>query len=83
MKMDYSEMETMTKLILTFTLQFCMLFSYKPHACHMTGCHYIQALFHSVCAPCTPVFKCDFRLLPQVDENCTLVGYYTVSSGDL
>jgi len=51
-KMDYSKMETMTRLILTCTLQFCVLFSYKLCACHKTGCHYIQAL-HSGCAPCT------------------------------
>jgi len=38
----------MTKLILTCTVQFCVLFSYKLCACHITGCHYIQALFHSV-----------------------------------
>jgi len=24
-------------------------------ACHMTDCHYIQALFQSGCAPCTTV----------------------------
>jgi len=53
MKMDYSKMETMTKLILTCSLQFRLLFSYKLCACYMTGCHYIQALFHSGCAPCT------------------------------
>ena len=53
MKMDYSKMETMTKMILTSSLQFHLLFSYKLCACHMTGYHYIQALFHSGCAPCT------------------------------
>jgi len=53
MKMDYSKMETLTKLILTCTLQFCVLFSYKFCACHMTGYHYIQTLFHPGCAPCT------------------------------
>jgi hypothetical protein len=53
MKMDYSKMETMTRLILTCSLQFHLLFSYKLCACHMTGYHYIQALFHSGCAPCT------------------------------
>jgi len=42
MKMDYSKMETMTKLILTCTLQFCVLFSYKLCACHMTDCHYTR-----------------------------------------
>ena len=52
MKMCYNKME-MTKLILTCSLQFHVLFSYKLCACHMTGCHYIQALFHSGCAPCT------------------------------
>jgi len=84
MKMDYSEIETMTKLILTSTLQFCVLFSYNLCACHMTACHYIQALFHSGCAPCTADIKHDFRLLPQtVDETCTVLGYHTVSSGNL
>jgi len=63
--MDYCKMETMTKLILTCTVQFCVLFSYKLFACHMTGCHYIQALFHSGCAPCATYIKRDFRLLPQ------------------
>ena len=43
----------MTKLVWNFTLQFCALFSYKLCACHMARCHYIQALFHSGCAPCT------------------------------
>jgi len=43
----------MTKLILTCTLQFCVLFRYKLCACHMTGCHYIHALYHSGRAPCT------------------------------
>jgi len=47
-KIDYSKMETITKLILTSTLQFSVLFGYRLCACHMTGCHYIQALFHSV-----------------------------------
>ena len=51
--MDYRKMETMTKMILTCTLEFHPLFSYKLCACHMTGCHYVQALFHSGCAPCT------------------------------
>jgi len=41
----------MTKLILTLTVQFCVLFSYKLCACHMTGCHYIQPPFHCSCAP--------------------------------
>jgi len=49
------KVETMTKLILNCTLQFCMLFSYKLCACHMTGCSYTQALFHSGCAACTTV----------------------------
>jgi len=48
-------METMTKLILTCTLQFCVLFSYKLRACHMTGRHYIHALFHSACVHCITV----------------------------
>ena len=52
MKTDYSKMKTMTKMILTCSLQFHLLFSYKLCACHMTGYHYIQALFHSGCAPC-------------------------------
>ena len=53
MKMDYSKMETMTKMTLTCSRQFRLLFSYKLRACHMARCHYIQALFHSGCAPCT------------------------------
>jgi len=64
MKIDYSKMETMNKLILNCTLQFGVLFSYKLCVRHMTGRHYIQALFHSGCAPCTADVKCDFRLLP-------------------
>jgi hypothetical protein len=48
MKIDYSNRETMTKLISTCNVQFCVLFSYKLCACHITGCHYTQALFHSV-----------------------------------
>jgi len=48
MKTDYSKMVTLTKLIFTCTVQFCVLFNYKLCVCHMTGCHYIQALFHSV-----------------------------------
>ena len=52
MKMDYSKMETMTRLILTCSLQFHVLFSHKLCACHKTECHYIQALFHFDCAPC-------------------------------
>ena len=72
LKIDYSKMETMTKLILTCTVQFCVLFSYKLCACHMTGCHYIQALFHSGCAPCTADIKRDFRLPPysRWDLHC-------------
>jgi len=52
MKIDSSKRETMTKPILTCTLKFCMLFSYKLCVCHMTSCHYIQAVFHSDCASC-------------------------------
>jgi len=55
----------MTELILTCALQFRVLFSYKLCACHMTACHYIQALFHSGCAPWTTDLKRDFRLPPQ------------------
>jgi len=77
-------MDTMTKLILTCTAQFRVLFSYKLCACHMAGYHYIQALFHCVCAPSTTDIKCDFRLLPHtVEETCTVVGYYRVSCGIL
>ena len=46
-------------------MQFRSLFRYKLCACNMTGCHYIQALFHSRCAPCTADIKRDFRLPPQ------------------
>ena len=53
MKMDYSKMETMTKMVLTCSLQLHVLFSYKLCACHTTGYIYIQALFRSGCAPCT------------------------------
>ena len=63
--MDYSKMEIITELILTCTLQFCVLFSYKLCACHITGCHYIYALFHSTCAPSTADVKRDFMLPPQ------------------
>ena len=62
--MDYSKMETMTKLILTCTLQLCVLFSYNLCACHITGWHYIQALNHSGCAQGTADVKCEFRLPP-------------------
>jgi len=55
----------MTKLILNCTVQFCVLFSNKLCACHMAGCYYTQALFHSGCAPCTDDIKRDFRLLPH------------------
>jgi len=65
MKMYSSKWETMTKLIWTLTLQLCVLFSYKLCACHMTGCHYIQALFHSVVLHVQLLLKCAFRLPPQ------------------
>jgi hypothetical protein len=65
MKMDYSKTETMTGLILTCSLQFCVLFSYKLCACHMTGYIYIQALFHSVVLHVQTDLKHDFRLLSQ------------------
>jgi len=44
----------MTKLILTCTVQFCLI-NYKLYACHTPSCHYIQALFPSDYAPCTNV----------------------------
>jgi len=72
----------MTKLILNFTLQFCMLFSYKLCTWHMTGCHYIQPLFHSSCAPCTAVCVTS-GFCHKVDQNCTIVGYCAASGGNL
>ena len=83
MKMDYSKMETMTKLILTCSLQFHLLFSYKLCACHMTGCHYIQALFHSVVLNVHLILSMTSGYRHKVDETCTIVGYYTVCSGNL
>ena len=83
MKMDYSKMQTMTKLILTCTIQFCVLFSYKLCACHMTGCHYIQALFHSVVLHVQLILSMTSGYCHKVDETCTLLGYYTVNSGNL
>jgi hypothetical protein len=58
--MDYTKIETMTKVILTCTVQFC-LFSYKLCACHMTGCHFI----HFVVLHLQLLLKRDFRLPPQ------------------
>jgi len=83
MKMDYSKMETMTKLILTCTVQCHLLFSYKLCACHMTGCHYIQALFHSVVLHVQLILSMISGYCHTVDETCNVVGYYTVSCGIL
>jgi len=83
MKMIYSKMETMPKLILTCTAQFCVLFIYKLCACHMIGCHYIQALFHSVMLHVQLILSLTSGYCHTVDETCTVVGYYTVSSGNL
>ena len=83
MKMDYSKMETITKLILTCTLQFCVLFSYKLCACHLTGYHYSQALFHSVVLHVQLILSTTSGYRHIVDESCTLLLYYTVSSGNL
>jgi len=76
-------METMTKLILTCTVQFCVLLSYKLCACHMTGCHYIQALFHSVVLHEQLILSVTSGYCHTVDETCTVVGYYTVRCGSL
>jgi len=81
--MDYSKMETMTKLILTRTVQFCVLFSYKLCACHMAGCHYIQALFHSVVLHVQLILSMTSGYCHTVDETCTVVGYYKVGCGNL
>ena len=82
MKMDYSKAETMTKLMLTVPYS-SVFFSYTLCACHMTGCHYIQPLFHSICAPCTADVNGDFRYRHKVDETCPFVGYCTASCGNL
>ena len=74
--MDYSKMETITKLILKFRV----LFSYKLCACHMTGCHY---LFHSVMLHVQLILSMTSGYCHTVDETCNVVGYYTVSSGNL
>jgi hypothetical protein len=55
----------MTKLILTCIVQFCVLFSYKLYACHMTGYQYIQKLLSLVVSHVQLFLKCDFRLPPQ------------------
>jgi len=81
--MDYSKMETITKLILTSTLQFCVLFRYKLCACHMTGCHYIQALFHFVVLHVQLILSTNSGYSHTVDKTCTVVAYYTVSSRNL
>ena len=76
----------MTKLTLTLTVpvQLCVLFSYKLCACHMTGCHYIQPQFHSGCAPFTEcLLSVTSGFCHTVDENCSIVGYYAVSGGNL
>ena len=73
----------MTKLIWTLTLQYCVLFSYKLCACHMTGCHYIQALFHSVVLHVQLILRVTSGFCHKVDENRTLLGYYAASSGNL
>jgi len=83
MKMDYIKMKEMTKPILTCTVQFCVLFSYKLCACHMTGCHYIQALFHSVVLHVQPILSVTSGYRHTEDEICTVLGYYTVSCGNL
>jgi len=81
--MDYSNMETMTKLISTCTLEFRVLFSYKLCVCHMTHCHYMQALFHSGVLHVQLMLSVTSGYRHKVDETCTVVGYYTVSSGNL
>ena len=81
--MDYSKMQTMTKLILACTVQFSVLFSYKLCACHITGCNYIQALFHSVVLHTQLILSVTLGYRHTADENYTVVGYYTVSCGNL
>ena len=73
----------MTKLISTSTLQFCVLFSYKLHACNMTSYHHIQALFHSGWATCTTVSLAWLHASTTKYENCALLGYHAEISGNL
>jgi len=73
----------MTKLILTCTVQFCVLFWYKLCACHMADCNYVQALFHSVMLYVQLILSVTSGYCHRVDETCTVVGYYTVSCGNL
>ena len=73
----------MTKLILTCTVQFCVLFSYKLCACHMTGCHYIHALLHSDVLHVQLILSVTSGYCHTVDEACSVEGYYTVSCGNL
>jgi len=73
----------MTKLILTCTLQFCVLITYKLCPCHMAGCYYIQALFHSVELHVQLILSMTSGYRHTVDETCTVVGYYTVSCSNL
>jgi len=73
----------MTKLILTCTAQSCVLFSYKLCACHMTGCHYIQTLFHSIVFQVQLILSVTSGYCHTIDETCTVVGYYRVSCGIL
>jgi len=80
--MDYSKMETVTKLILTYCT-FCVLFAYKLCACHNTGCHYIQALFHSVMLHVQLILSVTSGYRHIVYKTYTVMGYYKVSSGNL
>ena len=73
----------MTKLILTCTLQFCVLFSYTLCASHMTGYHYAQALYQSGCVQCITVLSVTAGFCHKIHEHCSLLGYYAVSGGNL
>jgi len=49
----------------------------------MTGCHYIQALFSLVVSMYNCFLSMTSGFRHKADKNCTLLGYYAVSSGNL
>jgi hypothetical protein len=67
-----------------FKLYFKVLYViiYKLCVGHMIGCHYTQALFHSV-LHVQMFLKCDFMFPSHSRWICTLLCYYAVSSGNL
>ena len=82
--MDYSKMDTMTKLILTCTLQFCVLFSYKALCLsHDRLPLYSGTISLWLCSMYKLILSMTSGYCHKVDETCTLLGYYTVSSGNL